>query len=276
MPPRVDRRARHPVRRPQPDRPLQERVRHRRVRPRPARELARARLRLPRRDPLPRRRRVNDRAATRSRSRTRSASTRRTTGSSGSTTTTAPAATDVARSRRLVISSIATVGNYEYGFYWYLYQDGTIEFEVKLTGDPAHGRRARGRRRRRTRPRSRRASPRAYHQHFFCARLDMDVDGDDEHGRRDRRAPGAAHGLATPTGARSRPTARVLDRESQARRVGALGGGAALAGRERRAAEPHRRADRLRARPGRGHRADGAARLGVPAGGRGSSTTTCG
>ena len=27
---------------------------------------------------------------------------------------------------RLVISFIATVGNYDYGFYWYLYQDGTI------------------------------------------------------------------------------------------------------------------------------------------------------
>ena len=30
------------------------------------------------------------------------------------------------RSRRLVISFFATVGNYDYGFYWYLYQDGTI------------------------------------------------------------------------------------------------------------------------------------------------------
>ena len=29
---------------------------------------------------------------------------------------------------------IATVGNYEYGFFWYLYNDGTIEYEVKLTG----------------------------------------------------------------------------------------------------------------------------------------------
>ena len=32
---------------------------------------------------------------------------------------------EVRRSRRLVISSISTVGNYEYGFFWYLYQDGT-------------------------------------------------------------------------------------------------------------------------------------------------------
>ena len=27
---------------------------------------------------------------------------------------------------------IATVGNYEYGYFWYLYQDGTIEYEVEL------------------------------------------------------------------------------------------------------------------------------------------------
>ena len=42
--------------------------------------------------------------------------------------------TEVRRSRRLVVSFIATVGNYEYGFYWYFYQDGTIQCEVKLTG----------------------------------------------------------------------------------------------------------------------------------------------
>ena len=40
----------------------------------------------------------------------------------------------VRRSRRLVISFIATAGNYEYGFYWYFYQDGSIEFQTKLTG----------------------------------------------------------------------------------------------------------------------------------------------
>ena len=43
-------------------------------------------------------------------------------------------ATDVRRARKLVISSIVTVGNYEYGLYWYLTLDGGIEFEAKLTG----------------------------------------------------------------------------------------------------------------------------------------------
>jgi primary-amine oxidase len=83
---------------------------------------------------------------------------------------------EVRRSRRLVISMIATVGNYEYGYFWYLYQDGTIEYEVKLTGvisnaalppgeKPAHGTLV---------------APQVYgpnHQHIFCVRLDMMVDG---------------------------------------------------------------------------------------------------
>lgn len=40
------------------------------------------------------------------------------------------------RMRRLVISHISTVVNYEYCFYWYLYQDGTISLDIKLTGAP--------------------------------------------------------------------------------------------------------------------------------------------
>jgi len=47
--------------------------------------------------------------------------------------------TESRRSRRLVVSFIATVGNYEYGFYWYFYQDGTLELEVKLTGVISNG-----------------------------------------------------------------------------------------------------------------------------------------
>ena len=84
--------------------------------------------------------------------------------------------TEVRRARKLVISSISTIGNYEYASYWYLHQDGRIEFEMKATGiintaacHPGH--------------------PGKYgtevapgvvghiHQHIFCARLDMEVDG---------------------------------------------------------------------------------------------------
>lgn len=83
---------------------------------------------------------------------------------------------EVRRSRRLVISSISTVANYEYGFFWYFYQDGTIQFEVKLTGilstgsmpldaNPKYGTMI---------------APGLYapnHQHFFNVRMDMMVDG---------------------------------------------------------------------------------------------------
>lgn len=33
-----------------------------------------------------------------------------------------------------VIFMIVTVGNYEYGYFWYFYIDGTIEYEIKLMG----------------------------------------------------------------------------------------------------------------------------------------------
>lgn len=80
----------------------------------------------------------------------------------------------VRRSRRLVLSFIATVDNYEYGFFWYFYQDGTIQYEIKLTGillcgaaadNLTHGTLV---------------APDLnglIHQHFFCMRLDFDVDG---------------------------------------------------------------------------------------------------
>ena len=41
---------------------------------------------------------------------------------------------EVRRQRRLVISFFTPIGNYDYGFYWYLYLDGTIQLEVKATG----------------------------------------------------------------------------------------------------------------------------------------------
>ncbi|GAA1001762.1 primary-amine oxidase [Subtercola frigoramans] len=82
----------------------------------------------------------------------------------------------VRRSRRLVISQFMTLANYDYGFYWYLYQDGTIECEVKLTGIMSMGAFAEG-----EIPRhGARIAPGLYaphHQHFFNARLDMAVDG---------------------------------------------------------------------------------------------------
>ncbi|MCZ2839216.1 primary-amine oxidase [Modestobacter sp. VKM Ac-2985] len=79
------------------------------------------------------------------------------------------------RQRRLVVSFFTTVGNYDYGFYWYLYLDGTIEFEAKATGvvfTSAHAGDEY--------PYASQIAPglgAPLHQHLFSARLDMTVDG---------------------------------------------------------------------------------------------------
>ncbi|MGG0544559.1 primary-amine oxidase [Priestia aryabhattai] len=83
---------------------------------------------------------------------------------------------EVRRSRRLVLSFFCTVGNYDYGFYWSFYQDGTMECEVKLTGMLNTG----------TFDESgiskygTEIAPQLnaiYHQHFFNFRLDTMLDG---------------------------------------------------------------------------------------------------
>ncbi len=81
---------------------------------------------------------------------------------------------EVRRSRRLVLSSWAAIGNYDYGFFWYLYQDGTIEFDIKLTGMVfAVASHVAGDHAARVTPEL--TAP--YHQHLFNVRLDMTVDG---------------------------------------------------------------------------------------------------
>jgi len=80
------------------------------------------------------------------------------------------------RATRLVVSFIATVGNYEYGFFWHFYLDGTITFDVKMTGLVNTSALPVGQE-------SRYGTMLApgleaqIHQHFFCVRLDMNVDG---------------------------------------------------------------------------------------------------
>ena len=88
------------------------------------------------------------------------------------------ATTEVRRSRRLVVSSFFTVGNYEYGFFWYLYLDGTIQMEVKLTGIVGVSAVETGAEQPEFAPliAPNLASP--IHQHLFCFRLDFDVDGE--------------------------------------------------------------------------------------------------
>jgi primary-amine oxidase len=79
------------------------------------------------------------------------------------------------RQRRLVVSYFTTVGNYDYGFYWYFYLDGTIELEVKATGILFTSARPDGEHAHSTEVAPGLAAP--YHQHLFNARLDMNVDG---------------------------------------------------------------------------------------------------
>ncbi|GAA4312592.1 primary-amine oxidase [Klenkia terrae] len=84
------------------------------------------------------------------------------------------------RSRRLVVSFFTTIGNYDYGFYWYLYTDGTIQLESKATGvvfTSAY--------RGEEHPYATEIAPglgAPFHQHLFSARLDMAVDAADGSG----------------------------------------------------------------------------------------------
>jgi primary-amine oxidase len=84
---------------------------------------------------------------------------------------------EVRRQRRLVVSFHVTVANYEYLVYWRLYQDGSIECEVRATGIMVTSHFAAGAQP----PFGTLVDERTYapfHQHFLVARLDLDVDGD--------------------------------------------------------------------------------------------------
>ncbi|HYG64352.1 MAG TPA: primary-amine oxidase [Thermoanaerobaculia bacterium] len=80
------------------------------------------------------------------------------------------------RGRELVLFSVSTVGNYDYGISWIFKQDGSMEVETALTGmmlakavkDGHHD------------PYSHQVAPNVaavHHQHVLSFRLDMDVDG---------------------------------------------------------------------------------------------------
>ena len=124
---------------------------------------------------------------------------------------------EVRRGRRFVASSIVTVNNYEYGYFWYFYQDGSIEFEAKLTGivltlaaDPDLDY-----------PSSTEIDPgllAPYHQHIFSARLDLDIDGV-ENSVLEIDAVAAPMGPENPHGAAYTTRSTVLTSESVAQRV---------------------------------------------------------
>jgi len=123
---------------------------------------------------------------------------------------------EVRRSRRLVVSLIATVGNYEYGFYWYFYQDGSLQLEVKLTGIVSTMAIPPG-----EQPEFANviapglAAP--HHQHLFNARLDFDVDGTTNSVYEVEAEPVPA-GTDAPLGNAFRERATLLATELAARR----------------------------------------------------------
>jgi primary-amine oxidase len=124
---------------------------------------------------------------------------------------------DRARSRRLVVSSVVTVGNYEYGFFWYFHQDASIEFEGKLTGILHTAGSVTGERSPHSLPLGD-GIVTSHHQHFFCARLDLDIDGT-ANVACDIEAAADPWGPENPDGSAFRPLRRTYERESQARRL---------------------------------------------------------
>jgi primary-amine oxidase len=125
--------------------------------------------------------------------------------------------TETRRSRRLVVSFIITVGNYEYAFYWYFYQDATIELEIKLTGIVLTAALAPGE----TSDYGTVVAPQtlaAHHQHFFSIRLDMAVDGERNSVVEVETEP-VPMGPDNRYGNAFRPRRTLLRSESQAQRL---------------------------------------------------------
>lgn len=123
---------------------------------------------------------------------------------------------EVRRSRRLSVSFIATVGNYEYGFYWHFYQDGSLECEVKLTGimnttalkpnqKSAYG----------VEVAPQLNAP--YHQHIFAARIDPCIEGE-KNSVYEINTVRLPRGSENPHGNAFRAEATLLASEQEAKR----------------------------------------------------------
>jgi primary-amine oxidase len=127
--------------------------------------------------------------------------------------------TEVRRGRRFVVSSIVTVNNYEYGYFWYFYQDGSIEFEAKLTGIVLTVADAIGK----DHPSATELEPglwAPYHQHILCARLDLDIDGEQNsvlevesfaHPQGDKNPYGGAYETKETLFSKEKESQRVID-----------------------------------------------------------------
>src|SRR6476646_9300857 len=80
------------------------------------------------------------------------------------------------RGGALSIPNAICIHEEDFGFFWYFYQDGNIQFEIKLTGVLSMGTLHAG-----EKPKyGALIAPQLYapnHQHFFNVRLDFDIDG---------------------------------------------------------------------------------------------------
>ncbi|ALE06326.1 tyramine oxidase [Arthrobacter sp. ERGS1:01] len=84
---------------------------------------------------------------------------------------------EVRRNRKLVISFIATVANYEYAFYWHLFLDGSIEFLVKATGILSTAAQHPDQRTPYGQALNNDGLYAPIHQHLFNVRMDFELDG---------------------------------------------------------------------------------------------------
>ena len=122
------------------------------------------------------------------------------------------------RNRRLVISSFFTVDNYDYGFYWYLYLDGSIEIEVKLTGIVGVSSVTKDTVNEKFAPLISQNLASPIHQHLFSFRMDWHLDG--EHCRLyEEEAEALPMGKSNPRGNLFQTNSRLLSTETEAMRI---------------------------------------------------------
>ncbi|HEY9679421.1 MAG TPA: primary-amine oxidase [Drouetiella sp.] len=122
------------------------------------------------------------------------------------------------RGTDLVVSSISTLGNYDYCFSWIFHEDGSLEVETGMTGvmlakgiasnaASKHGHLVQDK------------VEAVHHQHFFCYRLDLDVDGSGDNSVVETNAMSIAQGKDNPYGNAFCMQETRLATEQQAKRL---------------------------------------------------------
>lgn len=134
-------------------------------------------------------------------------------------------ASQARRARQLVLSSYATIDNYDYAFNWIFGQDGSIEVQVLLTGmmnvrntpqqkdqgaadwdHPMFGHLVAN------------GVDAPNHQHFFCFRLDFDIDGPQDNSVLELNTESVPQGENNPGGEWFSMTEHPLRTEQEAQR----------------------------------------------------------